>query len=157
MGQRGSRHLMLFTTSLVWTRFSGFWVLSKADEYKYVSMGVFSLCMWSHSVMSNSLWAHEAPPTMAFSRQEYWSGLPFHSSGDLPDPGIETTSPILQVDSLLLSHQGSLRSTRTRTQTVMAPNIAYPSTHTSNFTVQSTQRQHWFWACAPSPRHWLHF
>ena len=37
---------------------------------------------------------------MEFSRQEYWSGLPFPSPGDLPDPGIEPGSPALQVDSL---------------------------------------------------------
>ena len=36
-----------------------------------------------------------------FSRQEYWSGLPFLSPGDLPDPGIEPVSPALQADSLL--------------------------------------------------------
>ena len=36
-----------------------------------------------------------------FSRQEYWSGLPFPSLGDLPDPGIEPASPILQADDLL--------------------------------------------------------
>ena len=34
--------------------------------------------------------AHQAPPSMEFSRQEYWSGLPFPSPGDLPDPGFET-------------------------------------------------------------------
>ena len=33
--------------------------------------------------------AHQAPPSMGFSRQEYWSGLPFPSPGDLPDPGME--------------------------------------------------------------------
>ena len=38
---------------------------------------------------------------MGFSRQEYWSGLPFPSPGDLPDPGIETGSPALQADALL--------------------------------------------------------
>ena len=38
---------------------------------------------------------------MEFSRQEYWSGLPFSSSGDLPDPGIDPRSLALQVDSLL--------------------------------------------------------
>ena len=38
---------------------------------------------------------------MGFPRQEYWSGLPFPSSGDLPDPGIEPGSPALQADSLL--------------------------------------------------------
>ena len=45
--------------------------------------------------------ARQAPWSMGFSRQEYWSGLPFPSSGDLPDPGIEPRSPALQVDSLL--------------------------------------------------------
>ena len=37
--------------------------------------------------------AHQAPPSMEFCRQEYWSGLPFPSPGDLPDPGIEPRSP----------------------------------------------------------------
>ena len=44
--------------------------------------------------------AHQAPPSMGFSRQEYWSGLPFPSPGDLPDPGIEPRSPTLQADAL---------------------------------------------------------
>ena len=44
--------------------------------------------------------AHQAPPSMGFSRQEYWTGLPFPSPGDLPDPGIEPTSPTLQADAL---------------------------------------------------------
>ena len=44
--------------------------------------------------------AYQAPPTMGFSRQEYWSGLPFPSPGDLPDPGIEPGSPALQADAL---------------------------------------------------------
>ena len=42
----------------------------------------------------------QAPPSMGFSRQEYWSGLPFPSPGDLPDPGIEPRSPALQPDAL---------------------------------------------------------
>ena len=37
----------------------------------------------------------QAPPSMGFLRQEYWSGLPFPSPGDLPDPGIEPGSPAL--------------------------------------------------------------
>ena len=41
-----------------------------------------------------------APLSMGFSRQEYWSGLPFPSAGDLPDPGIEPGSSALQADSL---------------------------------------------------------
>ena len=39
--------------------------------------------------------AHQAPLSMAFPRQEYWSGLPFPPPGDLPDPGIEPASPAL--------------------------------------------------------------
>ena len=44
--------------------------------------------------------AHQAPLSMGFCRQEYWSGLPFPSSGDLPEPEIKPWSPELQVDSL---------------------------------------------------------
>ena len=44
--------------------------------------------------------AYQAPPSMGFSRQEYWSGVPFLSPGDLPDPGIEPGSPALQADAL---------------------------------------------------------
>ena len=44
--------------------------------------------------------ARQAPLSLGISRQEYWSGLPFPSPGDLPDPGIKLRSPILQVDSL---------------------------------------------------------
>ena len=40
--------------------------------------------------------AHQAPPSMRFSRQEYWSGMPFPPPGDLPDPGIEPRSPSFQ-------------------------------------------------------------
>ena len=44
--------------------------------------------------------AHQAPPSMGFSRQEYWNRLPFPSPGDLPDPGIEPRCPTLQADAL---------------------------------------------------------
>ena len=44
--------------------------------------------------------AHQAPPSIGFSRQEYWSELPFPSPGNLPDPGIEPRSPALQADTL---------------------------------------------------------
>ena len=60
-----------------------------------------------------TLWtvAHQAPVSMGFSRQEYWSGLPCPPPGDLSDPGIEpTASPVSstsQADSLPLSHLGS--------------------------------------------------
>ena len=44
--------------------------------------------------------AYQDPPSMGFSRQEYWSGLPFPSPGDIPDPGIEPGSPVLQANTL---------------------------------------------------------
>ena len=45
--------------------------------------------------------AHQAPPSLGFSRQEHWSGLPFPSPGDLLDPGIKSGSTTVQVDALL--------------------------------------------------------
>ena len=54
--------------------------------------------------------AHQAPLSVRFPRQEYWSGFPFPSPGNLSDPGIEPASPILQANSLPLSHQGSWAS-----------------------------------------------
>ena len=44
--------------------------------------------------------AHQAPPSMGFSMQEYWSGLLFPSPGGLPNPGIKPGSPVLKADSL---------------------------------------------------------
>ena len=46
-------------------------------------------------------------PSMGFSRQEYWSGLPFPSPGDLPDPGIKPGSPALEADALTTEPQGN--------------------------------------------------
>ena len=58
----------------------------------------------NRSVMSysddNMDYSCQAPLSMEFSRQEYWSGLPFSSSGDLPHLGIEPRSPTLQAESL---------------------------------------------------------
>ena len=48
----------------------------------------------------------QALPSMGFSRQEYWSGLPLPSPGDLPNPGIEPGSPALQADALLSEAAG---------------------------------------------------
>ena len=47
-----------------------------------------------------------APPSVGFSRQESWSGLPCPPAGELPDPGVKAGSPALPADSLLLRHQG---------------------------------------------------
>ena len=51
---------------------------------------------------------HQTPLSMGFFRQEYWSGLPFPSPGNLPDPGIKSKSPALQKILYHLSHQGRI-------------------------------------------------
>ena len=55
-----------------------------------------------------TLWtvSHQVPPSMGFSRQEYWSGLPFPSPGDLPDPEIKPQSPTLEADTLTSESPG---------------------------------------------------
>ena len=52
--------------------------------------------------------AYQAPLSMGFSRQEYWSGLPFPSPGALPDPGIKPGSPGLPADALPSEPPGKL-------------------------------------------------
>ena len=69
------------------------------------------VCLVSRVQLFATLWtvAHQAPLSLGFSRQEYWSGLPFPPPGDVPDPGTEPASPmfpVMQVDSLMLSHRG---------------------------------------------------
>ena len=63
---------------------------------------VCALSHFSHVQLFVTLWTVpcQAPLSMGFSGQEYWSGLPCPPPGDLPDPGIELESPTLQVDSL---------------------------------------------------------
>ena len=67
------------------------------------------LSHFSHVQLFATPWtvAHQAPLSMGFSRQEYWSESPCPPPGDLPNPGIKPTFPALQVSSLLLNHQGS--------------------------------------------------
>ena len=69
------------------------------------------VCVLSRLVVSDSLWplcvAHQAPLSLGFLRQEYWSGLPFPSPGDLPNPGYEPTSPAMADGVFTTDHQGS--------------------------------------------------
>ena len=75
-----------------------------SSEHELPALLAFVLTGISHSVVSSSAVsctvAHQAPLSMEFSRQEYWSGLPFPSPGDLSDPGIKLGSPALWADSL---------------------------------------------------------
>ena len=57
--------------------------------------------------------AYRASPSMGFSRQEYWSGVPLPSPGDLPDPGIEPWSPALEADALTSEPPGKPKVTLT--------------------------------------------
>ena len=82
-------------------------VFHRCFHYSVVYSPVFFILFkkWSHSVMSHSFatpWTvdPQAPPSMGFSRHEYWSGLPFPSPRDLPHPGIEPGSPALLADTL---------------------------------------------------------
>ena len=82
-------------------------------------MSLLCCAALDHSVTSNSLSphglvAHQASLSMGFSRQEYWSALPCHSPGDLPNLGIEPRSPTLQVDSLPSEPPGKLMNTKVR-------------------------------------------
>ena len=83
--------------------------LSQNSEYSFlcykVSPCFYLMCVCeslSHVRLFATPWtvAHQAPLSMGFSRQEYWSGLPFPSPGNLPDSGIERRSPALQADTL---------------------------------------------------------
>ena len=81
--------------------------------------------MLNHSVMSDSVTpctvAHRAPLSIGFFRQEYWSGLPFPSPGDLPNLGIEPGSPALLADSFRLSYLGSYILYTTHFNTLICP------------------------------------
>ena len=72
-------------------------------------------CGFSHQVVSDSCdpidCSPQAPLSMRFSRQEHWSGVPFPSPGDLPDPGLEPGFPALQADSLPTELGGRLPNT----------------------------------------------
>ena len=74
----------------------------KGKERKVKSLSRFQLFLTPWTV------AYQATPSMRFSRQECWSGLPFPSPGDLPDPGIKPGSPALQADALPSEPPGKL-------------------------------------------------
>ena len=90
--------------------------MSRVESTSFLTSGLTSnyqiseVKLFSHVQLFVTPWtvAYQAPPSMEFSKQEYWSGLQFPPPGDLPNPGIEPESPALQADSLPLSHQGSL-------------------------------------------------
>ena len=83
---------------------------------EWVAISFFNAWKWKVKVKSlNRVWlletlwtaTYQGPPSMGFARQEYWSGLPFSSPGDLSNPGIEPGSPTLQADALLSEPPGN--------------------------------------------------
>ena len=96
--------------------------------------------------------AYQAPLSMGFSRQEYWSGLPFPSPGDLPDPGIESRSPTLQADALTSEPPGKPSNEEvkvksfSRVQLFVTPwTAAYQAPPSMGFSRQE------YWSGVPSP------
>ena len=86
-------------------------VFNSVDVF-FILKGEVWACMLSYVWLCVTPWivTCQATLSMRFSRQKYWSRLPFPPPGDLPDPGVEFASsvaPALQVDSIPLSHQGS--------------------------------------------------
>ena len=77
--------------------------------------------------------AYQAPLSMGFSRQEYWSGLPFPSPGDLPDSGIEPRSPALQADALPSEPPGRLylKLSKLQTEPTLLCGSPSPLSHSS--------------------------
>ena len=117
-----STAVFLLEKSHGWRRLTGYSLkgYKESDMTEWLSTAHAARCTvfvrvcvcYVASVMSDSLRLHgqcvacQAALSMAFSRQEYWSGLPCPPPGDLPDPGIESTSHLLhwQAASLPLSH-----------------------------------------------------
>ena len=92
--------------------------------------------------------AYQAPLSMGFSRQECWSGLPFLSPGDLPDPGIEPGSPALQADALSSEPPGKPLVTKA------CPIIATPWTvaRPAPLSMRLSRQEYWSRLPFPSPQ-----
>ena len=88
-------HSSILAWKISWTEEPGGYHPRGSQSLTQLSTGTHT-CTRAHSVMSDfaTVWtvAYQAPLSMGFSRQEYWSGLSLPSPGDLPDPGIEPTS-----------------------------------------------------------------
>ena len=85
--------------------------------------------MWMQGYICPQWLVLKIPPSMGISRQEYWSGLPFPSPRELPDPGIKPKSPALQTDSLLSELPGNPRDLPWLSETII---ICHPL-HGDNF------------------------
>ena len=103
-------HLSMFCDCLLFYSICLCGFIPKTSTFVLVRLPVqfSSLQLLSRVRLFETPWtaAHQAPVSMRFSRQRYWSGLPFPSPGCLPNPGIEPRSPVLHADSLPTELQG---------------------------------------------------
>ena len=90
------------------TLFSGLANVSRPSSHAFLALELY--VAQSCPTLCNSMDCSQAPWSMEFSRQECWSGLPFSSPGDLPDPGIKSGTPELQADSLPSEPPGKSRN-----------------------------------------------
>ena len=103
--------------------------------------------------------AHQAPLSMGFPRQEYWSGLPFPSPGDLPHPGMKPTSPAPQEDSLPLSQGKAHKLIESESEsesevTQSCPTLCDPmnnSLHQAPPSIGFSRQEYWSGLPFPSP------
>ena len=89
-------------------------VVTYSQHWNPASASFSESLLLSLSVVSDSLWPHGLQPARlcspwGFSWQDYWGGLPWPPPGNLPNPGIKSRSPALQVDSYHVNHRGSPR------------------------------------------------
>ena len=98
--------------------------------YKHIY--IYVACILSHVQLFATPWtvAHQVPLSMGFPRQEYWSGLPFPIPGDLPEAGIEPTSP---------APPALAGRVFTTSATWEAPIYVYAHTHTHTLLQQETE------------------
>ena len=108
-------------------RFFSIWATREAYYCQWLSLffkeaSFSNVCVKSLSCVrlfaTRETVARKAPLPMGFSRQEYWSGLPFPSPGDLPNPGIEPGSPALQAEALSSEPPGKPSSSNNQYQIV---------------------------------------
>ena len=116
-----------------------------------VCLFVAQLCLTLCSPMKHS---PQAPLFMGFSRQECWSGLPFPSPGDLPNPEIEPGSPTLQADSLLSELSGKLLLLLlSRFSHVRLCATSYTEAHQAPLSLGFSRQENWSGLPFPSLMH----
>ena len=132
-------------------------IIWKGVNSKEATKLKLNLVTWLCPILCDPMdYSPQAPLSMEFSRQEYWSGLPFPSPGDFLHPGIKPGSPALQADSLpsgLLGKQRSYKESPKRRQNLMLSTHQSSSNHAlySEGSLTVSQRGH-FWQ---KPQSWL--